>query len=85
MTVKERLHALIDDLPESELAAAERYLTYLRLLAQEPVLRALLTAPVDDEPLTEDDRAALREARDEVAAGRVMSHEEARRRLLGRS
>ena len=85
MTRKQKLHALIEELPPRELIAAERYLTYLRLVAQDPVLRAMVNAPLDDEPLSEDDRAALAEARGEVAAGRLLPHEQARRRLLGDS
>ncbi len=40
-------------------------------------------APLDDEPLTDEDREALREAREEFAAGRVISLDELRRDLLG--
>jgi hypothetical protein len=39
-------------------------------------------APVDDEPLTADDEQALAEAERDLAEGRVVSHAEARRRLL---
>jgi hypothetical protein len=48
MSARDSLHRLIDELPESELAAAERFLHYLRATA-DPVLRALLEAPPDDE------------------------------------
>jgi hypothetical protein len=40
MSDKATLHQLIEDLPESELVAAERFLTYLRDMA-DPVRRAL--------------------------------------------
>ena len=46
---------------------------------------ALRDAPVDDEPLTEEDLAALEEAWEDVAHGRLISHEEIRRRFLGSS
>ena len=39
-------------------------------------------APIDDEPLTEDDEKALAEAERDLAEGRVVSHAEARRRFL---
>jgi hypothetical protein len=79
MTVKERLHQLVDALPESEAHAAERYLNYLRETANEtPLMRALRNAPEDDEPYTEAEQAAVAEARAEPD----VAHAEARRRLL---
>lgn len=38
-------------------------------------------APLDDEPLTDEDREALREGREDFAAGRVISMEDLRREL----
>jgi len=49
----------------------------------DPVLVALREAPLDDEPLTDEDLAALEEARKDVAQGRLISHDEVRRRFLG--
>jgi predicted transcriptional regulator len=46
------------------------------------MLQALRDSPEDDEPLTEEDLAALREAEDDIAAGRVVAHEDLRRRVL---
>ena len=80
MTTKATLHQLIEELPESELVAAERFLAYLRDMA-DPVRRALLTAPWDDEPETEDERQAIEEARDELAQGEVYLLDEVRREL----
>jgi hypothetical protein len=53
------------------------------LSEDDPVRAALRDAPPDDEPLTEDDVAALEEAYEDLVQGRVVSHEEVRRRLLG--
>jgi hypothetical protein len=78
---KEVLHRVIDTLPDSELEEAARLLAGLGI--DDPVLRAVLAAPLDDEPETPEEAAAVQEARDDVAAGRIVSHEEARRRLLG--
>jgi predicted transcriptional regulator len=39
-------------------------------------------APLDDEPVTEEDRAAIREGLAEKARGEVVSQEEAERLLL---
>jgi hypothetical protein len=76
MSARDTLHRLIDELPESELTDAERFLHYLRATT-DPVLRALIEAPLDDEPETEKERQAVHEARDELARGEV-------RRELGR-
>jgi len=81
VVTKEILHRVIDTLPDSELEAAARLLAGLGI--DDPVLRAVLAAPIDDEPETPEEAAAVQQARDDLAAGRVVSHEEARRRLLG--
>jgi hypothetical protein len=79
MTNKERLHHLVDTLPESEARTAARILEALAATA-DPVLRAHLLAPEDDEDATGDNTdGGLTEARSEAN----VSHAEARRRLLG--
>ncbi|MBI4312596.1 MAG: hypothetical protein HY681_12565 [Chloroflexi bacterium] len=78
------LRKLIDQLPESELVAAHRYLCYLRDEG-DPLLRALLNAPEDDEPETEEERRAVAEAWEDYKAGRVLSHEEVKAMFLGQS
>lgn len=83
MTEKQRLHALVDDLPEGKVHAALHLLEHLQESETDPVLAALRDAPIDDEPLTEEDLAALREAQEDVAHDRLISHEEVRRRFLG--
>jgi hypothetical protein len=70
---REALHDLIDRIPEEELAAAQRFLQYL---AVSPAYRAALSAPPDDEPVTEVDATAIARAREEVREGRVASHAE---------
>ena len=49
---------------------------------QDPVLAMLASAPVDDEPITDDDRRHIEEGRQAFRAGRVVSSEEARRACL---
>jgi hypothetical protein len=49
--------------------------------SEDPVLRALLDAPEDDEPVTPEEEAALEESHREVAAGKVISHAELKRKL----
>jgi len=80
MSDKAILHQLIEDLPESELVAAERFLAYPRDMA-DPVRRALLTAPWDDEPETEEERQAVQGAREELARGETIPDAELWRRL----
>ena len=42
----------------------------------DPVTLSLLNAPVDDEPLTEEDVKALEEADEDIRHGRVVSLEQ---------
>ncbi len=68
MTVKERLHHLVDVLPERELETAARVLEALHATA-DPVAWALDNAPLDDEPYTQEEQAAVEEAYEDVASG----------------
>lgn len=80
MTTKERLHKVVDALSEEEAADA---LDYLVSRGRDPLARRLDSAPLDDEPLTDEERESLREAREDFAAGRVVSMDDLRRELLG--
>ena len=53
-SIKADLHRLIDDLDEEQ---ASRLLQ----IVSDPLERSLMLAPVDDEPLTESERAAIAE------------------------
>lgn len=72
---RERLRHLADELPNSELPTAVRMLEYLRATS-DPVLRALLEAPEDDEPLTPEEEARFAEAEWERKAGNLIPHDE---------
>ena len=85
MTTKERLHHLVETLPESELQTALRFVEYLSQESLGPVARALRDAPVDDEPITAADLAELEAADLDWKEGRVVSHADARQQLLGES
>lgn len=50
---------------------------------RDPLAVRLDSAPADDEPLTDEDREAMHEAREDFAAGRVISLDELRRDLIG--
>ena len=59
-TTRDLVHHLIDELPDALLEEAARRLTDLR---DDRFLRAFLEAPEDDEPLTEEDIAAIEEGK----------------------
>jgi hypothetical protein len=80
-SAKAELHRLVDALPEREVHAARRFLEYLRD-AGDPVLRAFMEAPEDDEPLTPEEEAAIREGQEALARGEVRPWEEIRAELL---
>jgi hypothetical protein len=73
MTVKEKLHELVDQLDEGAAREALAYLQDLRLP------RGVREAPIDDEPLSDEERAAIAAAHQQLVAGRVISDEEIRR------
>ena len=77
---KKDLKGLIDQLPESELQAARRFLEYLRDTC-DPVLQAFLNAPEDDEPETEEKRTVVAEAYEALTRGDVVSDQELEREL----
>ena len=77
MATKEDVYKLVSELPDSELDTAKRYLEYLRN-PNDPVLRALLEAPEDDEPLSKDDEQAINQAKEELKKGYVVPSEAVR-------
>jgi len=78
VTTKEKLRRLVDELPDSELDAAGRFLEYLRH-RRDPMLKKLLEAREESEELSDEGLAALREAEEDFKAGRVMAHDQIRR------
>lgn len=81
MTVKERLHRLVDNLPDSEAAVAERVLEALSATTHGGLPAFLSNAPADDEPYTEQERAAVEEAYEAIRRGEVLSDAELKREL----
>jgi hypothetical protein len=59
MTVKEHLHQMVDELTEAEAA-----LRRIDLQQRDPLVRFFDAAPVDDEPVTAEEEAAVAEAAD---------------------
>ena len=74
MTTKEALHRLIDELPDEQ---AERLLHGI----SNPVLRARAPAPIDDEPETAEEAAAVAEGLGDLEHGDVLTTEQLRRSL----
>jgi hypothetical protein len=56
MTDKQHAHALLDRIPNDQMIAAVRFLEFLLL---DPVSRALATAPVEDEEISEEEEHAV--------------------------
>ena len=77
---RQDLKDLIDCVPTDELIVVKRFIQYV-VDMQDPVLRSLLDAPVDDEPTSESDVAMLQEAREDIAAGRLTPAKELYREL----
>jgi hypothetical protein len=73
ITARDRLRQLIDSLPQRQWSAAERALEQLHLLT---------TKEVDDEPWTDEDEAAVREAEAEFARDDGVSSDNAAGELL---
>jgi hypothetical protein len=77
MTKRDVLHGLLDELPGELLSIAEARLVDLR---DDPFVRFLIAAPVDEEPLDDEDLDALAEADAELARGETISLAEFDRR-----
>ena len=58
--VRQQAHALLDMLPAEKLNAVRSLLEAM----VDPVSRALANAPIDDEPITEEEERAVAEARE---------------------
>jgi hypothetical protein len=76
VTALDELRAIVDGLDEDE---AAMWLEFMR--TGDPVLRSLLFAPPDDEPVTDEEEAAIAEGWRAYREGRVLSSDELRNRL----
>jgi hypothetical protein len=74
-----KLHDLIESLPSEDVPTALRVLEALSF-SSDHVPLALREVPLDDEPETEEERAAVAEARRDLEEGRVISHDEVMRK-----
>jgi hypothetical protein len=76
---RQHAHELIDHISENQLQDAVGVLEKML----DPVSLALLNAPIDDEPLDEEDRLAMDESEEWFArnGGKGIPHDEAMRQL----
>ena len=79
MTAKEKLRETVEELTETEAAAALDYIASYRNGGNEALGDLLGNAPVDDEPTTPEEEEGLRDAREQIARGEVISAEDIRR------
>jgi hypothetical protein len=77
MTAKEKLRARVEDLSEQE---AEATLDFIASRGQS-FADWLDARPEDDEPLSDEDQAALAESDADIAAGRTISYEQVKQDL----
>lgn len=70
---KQHAHELIERLEASQVVTAVRFLEFMML---DPVSRSLATAPVDDEPLTEEEEQALHASTKWFKHNQGIPHEE---------
>lgn len=85
MTKRDELAALLAELPEADIEAlltVARRLRVTMVPTGEGLPDWLENAPLDDEPLTDGDLAAIAEAEADYTAGRSLPSAEAKRRLL---
>jgi len=78
-TARNELHRIVDELPDNDIPTAQRLLR--SLLGGKREFRFFDDAPMDDEPLTDEDIQAIAEAEEDIAAGRTQSLEDLRREL----
>jgi hypothetical protein len=71
-TYKQHAHHLLDQLDRGQLDAVVRLLEVMA----DPVARAIANAPIDDEPLTEEEEQALNEAREWLQHNKPIPHEQ---------
>ena len=75
MTAKEKLHEAVERLSEQE---AEETLRFLDVRSRDPLLDAVLRAPVDDEPSSPEEDQSAREAWAEYERGEAVPLHEIR-------
>ena len=75
MTAKEKLRVVVEELSERE---AESALDYIVSRRHDDVATLLDNAPVDDEPSSPEEEAAIQLAREELGRGETVSLDDIR-------
>jgi hypothetical protein len=78
MTTKERLHKLVEELSERE---AEAALVIVERRRDDPMLHALASAPVDDEPSDTNEDSSAAQGLAAYSRGEAVSSEQLRAEL----
>jgi hypothetical protein len=78
MTAKEKLRVVVEELSESE---AEGALDYIASRRHDELGALLDSAPLDDEPSTPEEEAAVQLAREQFSRGETVSLDEFRSEL----
>lgn len=79
MTAKEQLHRTVDELTETEAAETLNFLSRRR--GGDALGELLAHAPLDDEPVSDEEEQAVEVARDEIKRGETVSLEQVRTEL----
>jgi predicted transcriptional regulator len=74
-----KLHDLIESLPSDDVPTALRVLEALNSTS-DPIPLALRDIPFDDEPETDEERAAVAESDRDIEEGRFIPHDEVMRK-----
>jgi hypothetical protein len=82
MSIKEDVHRIIDELPESDLEKLLHHLEMVRAAKRDPFLQSLMDAPIDDESSTPEEDAGAEEAWQEYRRGEARPWKEVRAALL---
>jgi len=69
---RQQAHALLDMLPQEKLTAV----VHLLQAISDPVARSLANAPIDDEPISDEEMGAVEESREWLKNHKPISHEE---------
>jgi hypothetical protein len=82
MSIREDIYQIVGELPESALPSLLRHVKMLQMAETDPFIRALMNAPIDDEPYTDEERAEDAEAWEEYRRGEGRPLKDIRAELL---
>lgn len=80
MTAKDKLRRTVEELSETEAQDTLGFIVHRRD-KRDALAELLERAPLDDEPTTPDEDEGVREAREQIVRGEVLSADEIRREI----